>query len=247
MVVHGVDGSGFSCVRRCGRGCWPLTGSSCWPLSLSMVCSTRVFDDVGTSAGRGVGCRVSCPRPLPWRYPSGFAGVSFATVLGLGVWWSVRGSCVAVVGVDGVGYKRVRGCGRGCWPRCGWLRWSWLVLMARAMCVFERVRGCGRVCWPSSRSPGCLLADDFCVFEGVAALSGRRLGRLCRLGCLLVDDFCGTGVGLSSVRGCGRCCWPSSRSPRCLRVVASGVGEASLGGVRLRSRLWVVGVTRKDV
>ena len=73
-----------------------------------MVCPTRVFDDVGTSAGRGVGCRVTCSRPLPWRYPSGFAGVSRVTVLGLGVWWSVRGSCVAVVGVDGVGYVRVR-------------------------------------------------------------------------------------------------------------------------------------------
>ena len=73
-----------------------------------MVCSTSVFDDVGASAGRGVGGRVTCPRPLPWRYPSGFAGVCFAIVLGLGVWWSVRGSCVAVVGVDGVGYVRVQ-------------------------------------------------------------------------------------------------------------------------------------------
>ena len=113
--------------------------------------------------------------------------------------------------------------------------------------MFEHVRGCGRVCWPSSRSPGCLLVDDFCVFEGVAALSGRRLGRLGRLGCLLVDDFCGGGVGLSSVRGCGRGCWSSSRSSRCLRVVASGDGEACLGFVRLWVRLWVVGVTRKDV
>ena len=85
------------------------------------------------------------------------------------------------------------------------------------------------------------------MFEGVAAPSGRRLGRLGRLGCLLVDDFCGAGVGLLSVRGCGLRWWLSSRSSRCLRVVASRVGEASLGGVRLRSRLWVVGVTRKDV
>ena len=119
--------------------------------------------------------------------------------------------------------------------------------MVRAMCVFERVRGCGRVCWPSSGSLGCLLVDDFCVFKGVAAPSGRRLGRLGRLGCLLVDDFCGAGVGFSSVRGCGRGWWVSSRSSCCLRVVASGVGEASLGGVRLWVRLWVVGVTRKDV
>ena len=93
------------------------------------------------------------------------------------------------------------------------------------------------------------------MFKGVVAPSGRRLG------CLLVDDFCGAGVGFLGVRGCGLRWWLSSRSPRCLRVVASGVGEASLGGVRLRlggvrlrlggvrlrSRLWVVGVTRKDV
>ena len=111
-----------------------------------MVCSTRVFDDVGTSAGRGVGGRVACPRPLPWRYPSGFAGVFFATVLGLVVGWLERcllvvavwpwwvsmelgirvfddvGGLLAevwvvllvVVGVDGVGYVGVRGCGRVC-------------------------------------------------------------------------------------------------------------------------------------
>src|SRR5699024_11913337 len=60
-----------------------------------MVCSTRVFDDVGVTAGRGVGGRVSCPRPLPWRYPSGFAGMCFATVSGLGVWWTV--CCLLVV------------------------------------------------------------------------------------------------------------------------------------------------------
>lgn len=85
------------------------------------------------------------------------------------------------------------------------------------------------------------------MFTGVGGVAGRRLGRLGRLGCLLVDDFCGAGVGLSSVRGCGLRWWPLTWSSRCLRVVASGVGEASLGCVRLRSRLWVVGVTRKDV
>ena len=92
------------------------------------------------------------------------------------------------------------------------------------------------------------------MFKGVVAPSGRRLGRLGRLGCLLVDDFCGAGVGLLSVRGCGWGCWSSSRSTWCPWLVASRVGEASLGGVRLRLgfvrlrvRLWVVGVTRKDV
>ena len=109
-----------------------------------MVCSTSVFDDVGVTAGRGVGGRVACPRPLPWRYPSGFAGVCFAIVLGLGVWWSVCCLLVValwpwwvsmvwaisvfddvvrslaevwvaplvVVGVDGAGHLRVRGCSR---------------------------------------------------------------------------------------------------------------------------------------
>ena len=89
--------------------------------------------------------------------------------------------------------------------------------------------------------------DDFCVFTGVGAPAGRRLGRLGRRDCLLVDDLCGAGVGLSSVRGCERGCWPLTWSSRCLRVVASGDGEASLGFVRLWVRLWVVGVTRKDV
>ena len=79
-----------------------------------MVCSTSMFDDVGVSAGRGVGGRVTCPRPLPWRYPSGFAGMCFAIVLGLGVWWSVL--CVLVDAL---------------WP----LR----VSMGQAMCVFDVV------------------------------------------------------------------------------------------------------------
>ena len=129
---------------------------------------------------------------------------------------------LAVVGVDGAGYVRVRGCGWLCWLSSGSSRWS--------------------------------LVDDFCVFKGVGGGVGRRLGRRGRRGCVLVDDFCGAGVGFLGVRGCGRGCWSSSRSSRCLRVVASGDGEASLGdvrlrlgGARLRSRLWVVGVTRKDV
>ena len=109
------------------------------------------------------------------------------------------------------------------------------------------VRGCGRVCWPSSRSPGCLLVDDFCVFKGVVAPSGRRLGRLGRLGWKLVDDFCGAGVGLLGVRGCGWGCWSSSRSSRVsVRRGLRGV-RLRLGCVRLWVRLWVVGVTRKDV
>src|SRR5690625_1142062 len=126
-----------------------------------MVCSTSVFDDVGVAAGRGVGGRVSCSRPLPWRYPSGFAGMCFATVLGLGVWWTV--CCLLVVAL-----------------------WPWWVSMARAMCVFEHVRGCGRVCWPLFSSYGCLLVCDFWVFTGVGWVAGCRLGFM---GCVLVVDM----------------------------------------------------------
>ena len=79
-----------------------------------MVCSTSVFDDVGVTAGRGAGRRVTCPLPLPWRYPTGFAGVCFAIVLGLGVWWTVL--CVFVVAL-----------------------WPWWVSMVWAMCVFDDV------------------------------------------------------------------------------------------------------------
>ena len=121
------------------------------------MCSTRVFDDVGTSAGRGVGGRVTCPRPLPWRYPSGFAGVCFAIVLGLGVWWTVL--CVFVARV-----------------------WPWWVSMVRAFRVFEGVggrvgRGVGR---PAGRGwcRWCGLSACSSVFEVVGGCAGRRLGRL---------------------------------------------------------------------
>lgn len=104
---------------------WPRIGSLSWPLPVSMVCSTSVFDVVGVTAGRDVGGRVSCSRPLLWRYPSGFAGISHATVLGLGVWWSVRGLLVDAL-------------------------WPLLVSMVWTMCEFEGVgvpvgRGVGRV------------------------------------------------------------------------------------------------------
>ena len=110
----------------------------------------------------------------------------------LAVEWVVL---LVVVGVNGAGYVRVRGCGRACWPSSGSFWWS--------------------------------LVDDFCVFTGVAAPSGRRLGRLGRLGCLLVDDFCGAGVGLSSVQGCGRGWWPSCGSFRCLREARLALCEAA--------------------
>lgn len=219
MAVVRVGGVGFGGVRGCGYVQWPRTGSIRWPSLWSMVCSTRVFDVVGVVAGRGVGR---------------FAGRSCCRRCGLR--W-----CSRVF--DGVGVLAGRGVGRVAGRL--WCRWSGLRWCSRVWACLLAVVEVVSVAW---------LMDDFCVFTGVGGLVGRRLGRLGRLGWKLVDDFCGAGVGLLSVRGCGRGCWPSSRSSRCLRVVASGVGEASLGcvrlrlgGVRLRSRLWVVGVTRKDV
>ena len=158
---------GFSCVRRCGRGCWPRTGLTRWPLLVSTVCSTRVFDDVGASAGRGVGGRVTCSRPLPWRHPSGFAGMCFATVLGLGVWWSVRGLLVVAL-------------------------WLWWVSMGRAVCVFERVGECaGRGvggCVGRGWCRWCGTSVCSRVFEGVGGCAGRRLGRL--VACLWTTFAC---------------------------------------------------------
>ena len=123
-VVEVVDAGVVECVGhtsvRCrGCGCWPRCGSSCWPSSVSLVWASLRFDVVGVVAGRGLGCRVTCSRPLPRRHPSGFAGVSFATVSGLVVGWSSRCLLMVVVVVDGVGHTGVRGCGRSCWPRCG--------------------------------------------------------------------------------------------------------------------------------
>ena len=117
--------------------------------------------------------------------------------------------------------------------------------------MFEGVGGC--VDCRLGRLGGHWLTT-FVVFEGVGGGTGRRLGRRGRRGCVLVDDFCGAGVGLSSVRGCGRGWWSSSRSScvsvrRGLRGVRLRLGgvRLRLGGARLRSRLWVVSVTRKDV
>lgn len=112
-----VECVGHTSVRCRGCSCWPRVGSSWWPSSLLVVWASLVFEVVGVPAGRGLGGHVSCPRPLPWRHPSGFAGVSFATVSGLVVGLSTCCLLVDDFVVDSVGHTGVRGCGRGCWPR----------------------------------------------------------------------------------------------------------------------------------
>ena len=102
LAVVVVDGVGFVGVRRCVRVGWSRGGLS------------RVL-----------------LAPPAWRHPSGFAGVSFATVLGLVVglsvgcrWvvgpWSVSVSMAWVTRVfEVVGVAAGRGLGRGegrCWP-----------------------------------------------------------------------------------------------------------------------------------
>lgn len=122
VVVEVVDAGvveyvGHTSVRRRGCDCWPRCGSSCWPSSVLMAWASLVFEVVGVPAGRGLGGHVSCSRPLAWRHPSGFAGVSFATVSGLVVGLSRGLPAGGRLVVDGVFHKSVRRCGRDCWPR----------------------------------------------------------------------------------------------------------------------------------
>ena len=119
MGVVGVDDVYHMRVRLGGRDWWPRSRSSCWPSSLLVVWASLVFDVVGGLAGRGLGCRVSCSRPLPGvTLP---ASPECPSPQSRGWLWGCRVGCllVAVVVVDGVFHKRVRRCGRGCWPRIG--------------------------------------------------------------------------------------------------------------------------------
>src|SRR5699024_11832593 len=101
-------------------------------------------------------CRVNIfgyippPRAAPpaWRYPTGFAGVSFATVSGLVVGWLVVVEGVGVEVVNDVCHMRVRLGGRDWWRRS----WS--------------------SCWPSSVS----MMWASLVFEVVGVPDGRGLG-----------------------------------------------------------------------
>ena len=81
------------------------------------------------------------PRAAPpaRRYPSGFAGVSYAIVSGLVVGWSSRCLLMVVVVVDSVFHKSVRCRGRSCWPWCGLSWWPWPVSVGLAFRVFEVV------------------------------------------------------------------------------------------------------------
>ena len=189
VVVVGVDCVFHKSVRRCGCGCWPWCGLSWWPLPLLMACASLVFDVVGVVVGRGLVCRVTCSRPLAWRHPSGFAGVSFATVLGLVVGLLACCLLVVVVGVDGVCHTGVRGCGCVRWSLFGSPRRLLMAVVGVDGLGSSCIRGCGYVrwprigslCWPSLWSMVCSTR----VFDGVGVVAGRGVG-------------CGEG------RACGR-------------------------------------------
>ena len=132
-----------------------------------------------------------CATPPARRYPSGFAGVSFATVSGLVVGWLVVVEGMGVAVVDGVFHKSVRCRGRDWWPRCGSLCWPSSVLMAWASVVFEVVGvvagrglggGRGRCCpLPLSMGLAFRVFDVVVMFDGrgVGRCAGRRCGRWC--------------------------------------------------------------------
>ena len=80
-----------------------------------------------------------CAAPPAWRHPTGFAGVSYATVSGLVVGWLVVVEVVDMGVVECVGHTSVRRRGCDCWPRCGSSCWPSSVLMAWASLVFEVV------------------------------------------------------------------------------------------------------------
>ena len=136
VAVVGVGGVGFVGVRGCGCDYWPGCGWS-----------------------RGLSAPLALALPVRLR-----RGVLRHCI---GAWCVVAGArltggrLVAVVGVDGVGYVRVRGCGCACWPRFGSCCWPWLGSMVRDICMFEHVRGCGWLCWLSSGSSRWSLVDDF--------------------------------------------------------------------------------------
>src|SRR5699024_12545965 len=93
------------------------------------------------------------PRPLPWRHPTGFAGVFHATVSGLVVGWLAVVEVVDAGGVECVGM----GVGSGWWP----VPW--------AMCR-------GVVAPPARRYPTGFAGVAYATNRGlVVGRSGRRV------------------------------------------------------------------------
>ena len=151
LAVVGVDGVGFVGVRGCGHSCWPRVG-------LSRVLSA----------------------PPAWRYPTGFAGVSFATVSGLVVGLSTCCLLVDDFVVDSVFHKSVRCRGRSCWPWCGLSWWPWPVSVGLAFRVFDVVVHSLAGDWvvELACSWSFLVSVEwaFRVFDDVGASAGRELG-----------------------------------------------------------------------
>ena len=178
-------------------------------------------------------------------------------MLGLGVWWPVRGLLVValwllwvsmgqamcvfddvvrslaevwvaplvVVGVDGAGYVRVRGCSRLWACVLAVVSVVWLLVGGRLL----RVQGCGRACWSSSgssRSSGLPAGGRLLRCWGGLVECSRMWSEV------VAADLVVSRDGEASLGG--------------VRLRLGDV-RLRLGGVRLRSRLWVVGVTRKDV
>lgn len=138
----------FERVRCRGRVHWPLCGSPRRSWLVSMVCSTRVFDDVGVTAGRGVG---------------GVAGRGWCR-------WCGTFTCLRVFeGVGGCAGRRL-GCSGGRW----WTTFACSRVWSRLLAVVLVVWVVWVACWWTTFV---VVRWAFRVFEGVGGGGGRRLGR----------------------------------------------------------------------
>src|SRR5699024_1176103 len=108
------------------RACWYIGGSGVVWLGGGMNppgrCRVNIFGYIPPP----------CAASPAWRYPSGFAGVSFATVSGLVVGWLVVVEVVDAGVVECVGHTSVRFGGRDWWPRSRSSCWPSSLLMAWA-------------------------------------------------------------------------------------------------------------------